>query len=215
MIITARQLEDLHRQSGGNGQVVLPYRARLTPLAHDWLRQRKLTVGYSDATPQKLPATATSTSNQPLAQASSGGARFLWWCDGPCGPAKAAVTSLAREMPLAEASVGQSERDLVPAIKYLATEIKNGRVGGAVLLVKSAAPAGVLANRCPSVRAITGTCLDAIEQGVAQVAANVLIVEHPYKTLAEVRNLVGRFVKAQRPATEQIEQQLKELGSCA
>ena len=32
MIVTARQLEDLHRQNGANGHVTLPYRARLSPL---------------------------------------------------------------------------------------------------------------------------------------------------------------------------------------
>ena len=48
MIITARQLEDLHKSHGGNGRVTLPYRARLTPLAADFVRTRKLTLGYSD-----------------------------------------------------------------------------------------------------------------------------------------------------------------------
>ena len=33
MFLTARQLEDLHRANGSNGHLVLPYRARLTPLA--------------------------------------------------------------------------------------------------------------------------------------------------------------------------------------
>ena len=46
MIFTARQLEDLHKT---NGHIVLPYRARLTPLAHDWLKSKRITVGYSDA----------------------------------------------------------------------------------------------------------------------------------------------------------------------
>ena len=40
MIVTARQLQDLHRQSGGNGQITLPYRGRLTPLASDWIRAK-------------------------------------------------------------------------------------------------------------------------------------------------------------------------------
>ncbi len=48
MIVTARQLEDLHRQSGGNGHVVLPYRARLTPLALDWVKAKRVALGYSD-----------------------------------------------------------------------------------------------------------------------------------------------------------------------
>ena len=48
MIVTARQLEDLHRLNGANGQITLPYRARLTPLALDWVRAKKVALGYSD-----------------------------------------------------------------------------------------------------------------------------------------------------------------------
>jgi len=48
MIVTARQLEDLHRASGSNGHVTLPYRARLTPLGSDWVRAKKIVIGYSD-----------------------------------------------------------------------------------------------------------------------------------------------------------------------
>src|SRR3954471_6731251 len=48
MFLTARQLEDLHRANGSNGHLVLPYRARLTPLAVDWVRARKIALGYSD-----------------------------------------------------------------------------------------------------------------------------------------------------------------------
>src|SRR5258708_2828504 len=66
MIVTARQLEDLHKSNGGNGRVTLPYRARLTPLAADFVRARKLTVGYSEvATP------ATTTGETPMLTAST------------------------------------------------------------------------------------------------------------------------------------------------
>ena len=41
MIVTARQLEDLYRANGSNGHVVLPYRARLTPLAQDWVKAKR------------------------------------------------------------------------------------------------------------------------------------------------------------------------------
>jgi hypothetical protein len=48
MFVTVRQLEDLHKQNGANGHVTLPYRARLTPLASDWVRAKKVVLGYSD-----------------------------------------------------------------------------------------------------------------------------------------------------------------------
>ena len=48
MIYTARQIEDIWKANGSNGQVVLPYRARLSPLAIDWVKSKKITLGYAD-----------------------------------------------------------------------------------------------------------------------------------------------------------------------
>jgi len=53
-----------------------------------------------------------------------------------------------------------------------------------------------------------------VEQGVQQVAANVLIVEHPYQTMSQVKNMVSRFVKAKRELTDEVKRQLQELSSC-
>ena len=88
MIFTARQLEELHRT---NGHVTLPYRARLTPLAHDWLKQKKLTIGYADV--EVKPVSPAERSQATLAISRP----FVWWCDGPCGPAKAALMAQAKE----------------------------------------------------------------------------------------------------------------------
>src|SRR6266542_952689 len=91
MIYTARQLEELHKT---NGHVRLPVGARMTPMAHDWLRSKRLTIVYADDEPQS-PGIAThesSTANSPAPTD-----RWLWWCDGPCGAAKAAVSAQAKE----------------------------------------------------------------------------------------------------------------------
>jgi len=210
MIFTARQLEDLHRSNGSNGQLVLPYRARLTPLAQDWIKARKLTLGYSDAAEQtkvSAPSLAVSQSEAPQGA-------FLWWCDGPCGPAKAALVSQARESSLAQLKTPEDSKRIVHAVKELATEVKQGRAIGGILLVQTGAMAVVYANRCPSLRAILGTCLDAVEQGVQQLAANVLVIEHPYKTLQQVKNMLSRFVRAKRGLSDDVKRQLQELATC-
>src|SRR4051794_31057778 len=106
MIFTARQLEELHRASGANGQLVLPYRARLSPLAMDWVKDKKLTLGYSDdgggkpvvAAPQA--ATPTGKPKPTLSPPPPVSGPILYWADGPCGPAKAAVVGMEREAPL-------------------------------------------------------------------------------------------------------------------
>jgi hypothetical protein len=209
MIYTARQLEDLHK-ANANGQLVLPYGARLTPLAADWAKSRKVAIGYSNIEP---PKPAPKTVNDPSTAASQPNA-LLWWCDGPCGVAKAALTAQAKESPLTAIDEPTDAKNLVKVIKSIAADVKAGKASGSVLLVNSAAAALVMANRCPSLRAIVGTCLETVEQGIRQVAANVLIIEYPYKTLSQVKNMLGRFARAQRELNDDVKQQLQELASC-
>ena len=103
---------------------------------------------------------------------------------------------------------------LIGAIKHLAGEIRNDRAAAGVLLVQSGAAAVVFANRCPSLRAILGTCRESVQQGVDRVDANVLVIEHPYQTLQQVRNMVSLFVRARRELSENVKRQLQELASC-
>lgn len=207
MIFTARQLEELFR---AKGQITLPYRARLTPLAQDWLRQKKITIGYSDVDspkgntppPPGTPAVPVSLGN------------WLWWADGPCGPAKAALLGTSRELGFNATEIALDPRQLVDAIKQLAGELKGGKVNGGFLLVGNGAQAMVFANRCPSIRAVLGTCIEAVEQGVRLIGANVLVIEHPYKSLQQAKTLIGRFVRAKREFSPEVQKQLSELSSC-
>lgn len=217
MIVTARQLEYLHKSHGGNGQVTLPYRARLTPLAVDYVRSRKLVLGYSDVAPAPS-GTKSAEMLKPLAASQSppviAPGAFLWWCDGPCGVAKAAIVQEEKQSLLRALDKPQDAKQIVNAIKALAAEVKSSRATGGILLVQTAALAVVYANRCPSLRAILGTCLEAVEQGVQQVAANVLIIEYPYKTLQQMRNMLSRFLRVPRALSEEAGRQIQELTSC-
>jgi hypothetical protein len=96
----------------------------------------------------------------------------------------------------------------------LSSEITSERVAAGVLIVKSAAAAVVFANRCPSLRAILGTCRDAVQQGIDELAANVLIIEHPYQSLGQIRNLLGQFLRGRRKLSDEVQRQLQELASC-
>ena len=210
MIVTARQLEDLHRQNGGNGHVTLPYRARLTPLAQDWVKSKRVALGYSDAT-----TAAAAPARGESCPCPHDSAAFLWWCDGPCGPAKAALTMQEKDSGLKALDVQTRANQIVAVIGKLAAEVKTNRAAGGVLMLQNGASAMVYANRCPSLRAVLGTCMDAVEQGVQQVAANVLVIEYPYKTLQQMKNMLGRFVRAKRELSEDVKRQLQELSSCA
>ncbi|HEX5245262.1 MAG TPA: RpiB/LacA/LacB family sugar-phosphate isomerase [Tepidisphaeraceae bacterium] len=215
MIITARQLEDLHRQNGSNGHITLPYRARLTPLALDFIKQRKLILGYSS-----VAAVTSGNSNETSAPASASPASpsksgaILYWCDGPCGPAKAAVVAHEKESNLIALPHAADPKQLIEVIRHLAGQVKAGKAVGGILLVQHGAAATVYANRCPSLRAALGSSLEAVEQAVSQVAANVLIIEYPTKTLQQVKNLLSRFAKGSKQAGPQVQQQIQELAVC-
>jgi hypothetical protein len=209
MIFTARQLEELHRT---NGHITLPYRARLTPLAQDWLKKRKIEIGYAEVE-VKAP-TPTEMAQQQAVATASNSKPFAWWCDGPCGPAKAALIAQSKESSLAQSQISEDPKKIVMVVRGIADDLKNDRIAGAILLVKTGAEALVYANRCQSIRAINGTCIDAVEQGLREIAANALVIEHPYKTLSQVKNLLSRFVRGKRELREDVRQRLKELATC-
>jgi len=217
MIYTARQLEDLWKANGSNGQVVLPYRARLSPMASDWIKSKRLTIGYSDdgaIKTSEAPLTPTLSHGEREKMPQTAAGAFLWWCDGPCGTAKAALSAQARESNLGQIDIPSESTKLVAVIRRIAAEIKANNAPGALLMTQSAASALVFANRCPSLRAIVGTCLETVEQGLNQVAANVLVIEYPHKTLQQIRNLISRFVKARRELSEETKRSLQELSTC-
>ena len=140
--------------------------------------------------------------------------QILWWCDGPCGAAKAALASIAREANVQPMPVIAEPKYLVAAVKHLAKEIKADRAAAGVLLVQSGAAAAVYANRCPSLRAIIGTCRDAVQQGVDLIGANVLIVETPHQTLQQAKNVLSLFVRMRRTPSDDVKRQLADLASC-
>jgi ribose 5-phosphate isomerase RpiB len=237
MFFTARQLEQLHRESGKNGHLVLPYRARLTPAAQDWVRLKKIALGYADDTnaapfsvrPQggmangagmtngASAATGAGASNALASSNASGpsaNAPLLWWCDGPCGAAKAAITGQAKESLLRALELPADPKQIVPVIKAIAADLKSGNADAALLVVQNAAGTMVFANRCPSIRAVVGTCLEAVEQGIQQIGANVLVIEHAYKTFPQIKTMLARFARAKREVNPDVLRQLAELASC-
>ena len=218
MIYTARQLEELHK---AHGQLVLPYGARLTPLAVDWTRSRKIVVGYSDVQPPKVEtrqvdgaaakvmegtATAPKASSKPLS--------LLWWCDGPCGAAKAGLSAVSKEANTTLREIAIDPKRSVEVVKLIAKEVKAGTADGGVLLVQHAATAMIYANRCLSLRAVLGTSHQAVDQGVQLVAANVLVIEYVNKTFPQIKNLLSRFVRGSRLISDDVKRELAELSSC-
>ena len=55
---------------------------------------------------------------------------------------------------------------------------------------------------------------EAVQQGIDQLAANVLIIEHPHQSLGQMRNMLGQFMRTRRSLSEEVKQQLQELATC-
>jgi ribose 5-phosphate isomerase RpiB len=219
MILTARQVEQLY-QSGG--KITLPPGARLTPLAMDWVNEHNVQVEQTAPPPQPEPKvkpafppqrSSIGAPREPQSKTLNG--TWLWWSDGPCGGAKAAVMTMSRESGFAAIEVPISSRELVATLKHMAEEMKAGRADGGILLVGNGASAMVYANRCPSIRAVLGTCVESVEQGVRLIGANVLVIEHPYKTIQQIKMLLSRFTRGgRRFLSTDVQRDLAELSSC-
>lgn len=203
MIFTARQLEDLQK---AHGQVALPRGARLTPLAQDWLRSRKIGVVYTDL---------SSGGERPASEGAGlakGGERFLWWCDGPCGMAKAALSAY-REVNLSALSIAADGGRTLGAVKEMISDLKSQKAHGGLMFVQASAVAMVALNRDPAVRSVLGTSLQTVDQAMRQVAANVLVIEYGSQTLQQMKNLIGRFVKGKREMSPEMEAAIKGVAS--
>lgn len=192
-IITAKQVEKL------DGVIHLAPGARLTPLATDVVKQRKLKI-------ERL-----SSGTHSHASASVRGTEWVWWIDGRCAIAEGVMTEFRDIAPL---SVRRQSTAMADAVREVARRVKDGRAAGAVLFTHAAAAATCFANRCANLRAIVGTSDASIEQAVKQIAANVLIIEYPMHGQRSMRSLVERFTTMARPTLPEIERQLKELSAC-
>lgn len=213
MFFTARQLEQMHRTSGC---IVLPYRARLTPAARDWVRLKKVPIGYGD---EAMAQSTVSCCDGPGPKSGSDraadgatGLPLLWWCDGPCAAARAAIVDMGRETNLVPVDIAGDPKRIIEVVKHLASEVKAGRAAGGIIAVTAAAEALVYANRCSTLRAIAATSMAAVETGVRDVAANVLVIEHPRAMLMQVRNMLMRFVRGRRAPGEALLRRLRDLA---
>lgn len=182
----------------------------MTPLAQDWLKSRKISLVYTDLSEAPRPAvTGIRTGEAPAA--ASGGAKFLWWCDGPSGMAKGAL-SAHRDVNMAGLQTPADAGKTVAAVKELVGAIKGDPSAAGLFFVQSAGLATVYLNRPRQLRAVVGTTLQSLEAAIRAAGPNVLVVEYPTQTLQQMKNLIGRFVKAKRDLSPETRQGLQELS---
>ncbi len=188
-VITASRL------AGLEGTIYLAAGAKLSPLAMDLVRQRGLQI----QTISVEPRAATTTS-------------WIYWMQGHCPSAARAIEQL-RGQAVADVRTAASQQ-LPSVIRAVAKEFAGGQTRLAVLFVPSAARAVCLANRCANLRAIVGTCRQAVQEGIELLGANVLVVEYPHHGFKSMDELVRLFLTSSGRAPKDVERQLTELAAC-
>ncbi|MHC4994016.1 MAG: hypothetical protein ACYTGQ_03085 [Planctomycetota bacterium] len=197
--ITARAL-----QEAGSPVVTLAPNARLTPAAQDYIKDKKIIIERANA------GTSPATGERAAAAAPSGD--WLWWTDGHCPAVKQITGDLrARLSKLPQAAKGS---ELANAVRQAAVRVREGRAAGVILFVNSASLAGCFANRCPSLRAVVGTCGQATCQGVNRLGANTLILEYPHHGYRAMSQMLDTFMNTPRPVLTEVDRQLQELARC-
>jgi hypothetical protein len=200
-IVTASQLQAA-MDSASDGVALLSPDARLSPLANDLARQRPGKVRR--AAHQAAPATGSSGASQNLP--------WAWWIDGAC-PVVQQVTS-DRATKLRPLVHNRTPGSLSAVVRELAAAIKGRQVAGGLLFVRSAARAVCLANRCASIRAIVGTSGEAVEQGITELGANVLIIEYPHHGPKSTVAMVDRITQQTPSVPASVERELADLHRC-
>ena len=73
---------------------------------------------------------------------------------------------------------------------------------------------GCFANRCASLRAVIGTCGEAVEQGIIDLGANVLIIEYPHHGYRSMSSMIDRFLQQDPKSPANVERDLGDLHRC-
>jgi len=188
-IVTANQLQEA-MDKAPDGVAVLTNDARLTPLANDLARQL----------PQRI-----RRGEQALGNAPSATANWLWWLEGQC----TAVTSLVSQRSHLLRAVGGTS--LIQVVRNLATAVKSKQAAGGVLFVPNAARAMCYANRASTLRAVVGTCPQALEQGINELGANVLVIEYPYVKPDVMTTMMDHFINRSPSVPPNIQRELADL----
>ena len=194
MFVTEEMLK--RRIAGKVTSIELAANEFLTPAASDLAARRRVTVrrtrgpiGRPVAAVQSSPPVATAGATLASGQPSAG-----LLVDRPDEKVLGVLDALVHDgMVMADFSAGDCP---IANLRSLCRAVVTGQVRSGVAIVRYAADPMVLANKVKGIRAVQGTCLESVLAGVRRFNANLLIVEHSYRTLHEMRGMVRAFVSA-------------------
>ena len=199
-IVTASQLRRIWETSP-DGVALLTADARLTPLASDLVRQHPQKM-------RRMPAASGASTGVARGAAPA----WIWWSDGGCRAAEQIVAM--REARFLAAVAAAAPSVLGSVVRDLAAALRGGRAAGGVLFVRSAALAMCYANRCASIRAVVGTCGEAVEEGIRDLGANLLVIEYPHVGPEAMEAMVDRMTRQLPVAPPRTLRDLADLHRC-
>ena len=204
-IITARKLQEA-MDASPEGVALLAPTARLSPLANDLARRYKDRIRRASPIDQSAKVSAAAGGQVGVTSP------WLYWIQRTCPVADRIVadrTSVLRPMSTSTAA------DALPqVVRDLAGAIKSRSAPGGIIFVPSAAKAMCYANRCPSLRAVVGTCSKAVEEGIDYLGANVMVIEYPHHGPESMGAMVDLMIKQAPSVPPQIERDLADLQRC-
>jgi len=205
--VTARRLQDAKAKV-----IALGPGAKLTPAGADYVRENDIKIQRLTKASCACGGPCCDEKKKNTNGAATNHGRLAFWIDGHCEAVNQIAAQLRESMsPIA---APRQTSGLVEACTTLARRIASGQTSGGVLFVRSAALAACFANRCKSIRAVVGTCDGAVEQGVRQLDANVLIIETAQHGADAMRRLIETFTATPRGNNAAVLNQLRELDTC-
>ncbi len=177
--------------------------ARLSPLAMDEVKQRKLRVER---------VAGDGSGGTPAIGTTQAGATWCCWVQGHCAAAARVIEQYGGR-PISVASAGNSQESVPRVIRRMARGLRQGEFRLAVVFVPTAGVAACMANRCAPVRAVVGTTTKGVEEGVAELGANLLVIEYPQHGYQAMAGMLAVFLKSTGAAPPRMERDLLGLAA--
>lgn len=186
VFITAEAL----RQRVVDGAVALAADERLTPNAVDYVEQNKIRINRLTAATQQPKAPAHAAGVIPPVET------FGVVLGGSDATVQSVLTALGRDG-MAMTRYDQTDCWMRNSSSMLKC-ISAGTLGGGVIFVPTGSAACVFANKYRDIRAVVGVSAQQAASVVAEIDANVLIVEFGLRSFFEMRSMVASFIDARR-----------------
>ena len=85
------------------------------------------------------------------------------------------------------------KKKIVNGARQMCRALAASELAGGVMIDRYAAGAMALAGKTRGVRPVQGVCVAAVEAGLRQFDANVLVIGHATVSMYEIRSMIDRF----------------------